>query len=100
MTKINRNELIPLFPEFQDVFKVLEFGLSKYKGSPKAWLDPAAPRMSHKQNHDSMFHHLAESFTGHDSDPESGLHPLLHLACRALMEYTRIQKGIRHELDS
>lgn len=83
--------------EMQDFIKVLQFGIDKgYE--PDNWLLPNGKRCSEKDMHDSMFHHLAESFIK-GKDKESGLDPLLHLACRALMLYTRRQKGIVHDED-
>ena len=70
------------------------------------WLDPNGSKSSFKQMHDSMFHHLAESYAQGSwfgkldrEDEESGLDPLLHLITRAQMMYTRIQRDIRHEDD-
>lgn len=102
MTEENKLDFI-LPGEFLDVFKVLDFGAKKY--TPNGWLEPDAYKMDHKSNHDSMFHHLAESlhqdFGGLNSrkDLESKLDPLLHLACRALMQYTRMKRGIKNEKD-
>ncbi len=80
--------------EFNDVFTVLEFGAKKYE--LQGWLKEDAYKMGHKDNSDSMFHHLSASFVSEGStDKESGLNHLLHLACRALMEYTRQKRGIR-----
>lgn len=80
------NKPSDLWPEeFNDVDKVLQMGAKKY--GPRDW-ETTGTRMNHVNNHNSMFHHLAESFVGKEKDKESGLHPLLHLACRALMEYT------------
>lgn len=86
------NPRLELPKEFNDVIKVLEFGATKY--AVNNWLKPNGKGAGHKENHDSMFHHLAESFAGRKVDKESGLHPLLHLACRALMAYTRTERGI------
>ena len=84
--------------EFEDFIKVLEFGAEKHGKSN--WLDPNGKKSSFVQMHNSMFHHLSESFSGHRIDLESGLDPLLHLACRALMLYTRLQLGIKHSEDN
>jgi hypothetical protein len=84
--------------EFLDVIKVLEFGAGKYEA--EGWLLPNAPKMDHKSNHDIMFHHLSESYSSPGSlDEESYLEHLLHLACRALMGYTRLEREIMHERD-
>jgi hypothetical protein len=84
--------------EFLDVKKVLEFGARKY--SENGWLKPNAHKMNHTHNVISMTNHLEEHECGSQSDHESGLDPLLHLACRALMRYTRKQRGIEHEKDT
>lgn len=106
MDELERKRLLTLFPEFSHVFNVLIFGMTKYGGTGDNWLEPNAKKMDHKSNHDSMFHHLSESFVLRDiqgienrGDPESKLDVLLHLACRALMMYTRMQRGIRHDAD-
>lgn len=91
--------------EFQDYLQVMEMGARKHGADN--WLNPNGSKSSFKQMHDSMFHHLAESFAAgnfpEDSfkrqDHESGLDPLLHLICRAQMLYTRLKRGIRHEQD-
>ena len=80
-----------------DVLLVLEHGAKKY--AKDNWLEPDGHRSSHKEMHDSMFHHLAESFSGVKEDKDTGLHPLLHLATRALMSYTRYRRGIIHPKD-
>lgn len=42
----------------------------------------------------SMFRHLAEASSGRTEDKDSGLHPLLHLASRAMMLYVRQKRGL------
>lgn len=84
-------------PEFFDVFKIISMGAGKYKLNN--WLTPDGARTSEKEMHDSMFHHLAQSFSNGDADKESGEDHLLHLATRALMLYTRRQNGIRNSKD-
>ena len=81
----------PEYPaEFLDVFKVLEFGISKGYAAD-GWLK--GEKFDHKSNHASMCRHLAEHYVGKLEDDESKLNPLLHLACRALMAYTIQQRG-------
>jgi len=78
--------------EFNDVIRVLEMGAIKYGAN--SWLKGI--HFNHRDNHASMSRHLAEAYVGQTKDAESGLHPLLHLATRALMEYTldtRYSKG-------
>lgn len=73
---------IPL--EFDDVVLPLVEGAKKYPGD--GWLE--GKFFNRRDNHASMSRHLAEYYMGVTSDKESGLDPLLHLACRALMAYT------------
>lgn len=101
-----------------DFFKVIAMGSKKY--ALNNWLLPTGKRNSEKEMHDSMFHHLAESYTKgqelvnvHKLDPtfnitahrktiadaESGLSPALHLATRALMIHVLRQYGVLHEKD-
>lgn len=101
---VDGNKLAPvndrsssIYPEFEDFKQILEFGAKKYgEGN---WLNANGNKSSFKQMHDSMFHHLAESFAGCRADAESGLDPLLHLITRAQMMYTRLQRGITHKED-
>ena len=70
--------------EFKDVYKVLDHGAKKYGAN--SWL--SGKHFNHKDNTASMFRHLAEAHNHKVADEETGLDPLLHLACRALMAYT------------
>lgn len=92
----NRYIVSHLFPiEALDVIRVWEAGAEKH--GARSW---EFGGLNTKTNHDSMFHHLAESYSGRTVDPETGLHPALHLACRALMQYTlykREQEGNKDE---
>lgn len=81
--------------DFYDLVKVLEFGAKKH--GAHNWLQPNGKKSSHSEMCDSMFHHLAEAYAGHTKDHESGLHPLLHLACRAMMCYVIQKHDIRGE---
>jgi len=86
-------------PEMFDFLKVVAIGAKKY--AMNNWLEADGKRSSEKDMHDSMGHHWAESMVGKGKalDKDSKLDPLLHLACRALMLYTRRQRGIIHEDD-
>lgn len=88
-------------PEFYDFLQVLEYGALKHGqvGDVANWESVNGAKSSHKDMHASMFRHLAESSAHMREDHESGLDPLLHLASRALMMYTRIQRGLIHEED-
>lgn len=100
--------------EFTDFLQVLEFGAKKH--GELNWLEPGGKKSSFNDMHASMFRHLAESQSqqtlGHTSscccgnvsflgrgDKESGLDPLLHLAARALMMYTRLKRELYHPED-
>lgn len=83
--------------EFLDIIKVLEFGAKKHGDTN--WLQPNGNKSSHKEMHDSAWHHLAESYAGNTADHETGFHPALHAAVRMLMIYTRYLRGIVHEKD-
>lgn len=86
-----------MLPEFYHIIKVLDFGAEKH-GSNN-WLEENGKKSSLRAMHNSMAHHLLDSRAGVRQDHESGLDPLLHLALRALMCYTRIQRGLIHEDD-
>ncbi len=83
--------------EFYDVYDILQMGAKKYKID--GWLDEDGHGTSHKEMHDSMFHHLAQSYAKTRLDDESQLDHLLHVACRALMLYTRLQRGLINPKD-
>lgn len=76
--------------EFQHILKVLEMGAVKYGAN--SWLE--GRHFTVHANHKSMSHHLLESYREMRKDHESGLDPLLHLATRALMEYTLRSRGL------
>jgi len=84
-------------PEFLDFLEVLKMGAKKHGNSN--WLNADGKKSSHKDMHDSMFHHIAKSYAGIRLDQESGLDELLHVASRALMCYTLIKRGIKHKED-
>lgn len=76
------------FPiEFLDIVNVLEMGSKKH--GKDSWRDKNNISLQHKNNHASMSRHLSEFYCQKLKDDESGLDPLLHLAARALMAYTR-----------
>ncbi len=93
---INVKDVYKMFPEaFRDMQKVVDLGGSKYGYG--SFLDSDNPSLQNKANHASMSRHLAEGFMGVTKDSESGVHPYLHLALRALMAYTRHTRGIKDE---
>lgn len=77
--------------EFGDVLLVMQEGAKKYPPGD-GWLMGKA--FSHRSNHASMCRHLAEHYMKVDKDHDTGLDPLLHLACRALMMYTLKKRGL------
>lgn len=84
-----------------DVFTVFEFGATKHpdSGDTPNFLTVNGNKCSHKQRHDSCFHHLASSFCHDTKDPESGLNPLLHLIASAAILYIRQKHDIVHPED-
>lgn len=70
----------------EEIMGVLKMGEKKY--GAHTWLRPDGPTSDNKSMHKSMFTHLSESFCFRTEDEESGLNPLAHLTCRALMVYT------------
>lgn len=82
--------------EWLDVLKV-DGGNGKHKKG--SWLEPDGSTMSFKDTHSSMFRHLAESYSGNRIDKGTQLDHLLSVAFRALVLYTRIQRGIKHPED-
>jgi len=71
----------------EEMRAVLEQGAKKHGAG--SWKMADNPSLQHKANTASMFRHLAEHHMGVDKDKDSGVDPLLHLACRALMQYMR-----------
>lgn len=83
---------IDLPDEIYDFIEVMIHGAKKYE--PNNWLKPDGVNSDHRSMHASMFRHLAESQVNLSKDSETGLDPLLHLAARAMMLYTRRQRGL------
>lgn len=83
--------------EFLDFYEILDMGAKKY--SPLGFMESNGPSTSIRDNHASLCRHIAEYYTGKTADDESGLHPLLHVATRALIGYARWKRGIEHEDD-
>jgi len=83
--------------EFFDFLEVFSMGARKHGADN--WLTAEGRKCSHKDMCASAFRHAAEMSTGVQADHESGLHPALHLAARALMEYTRRKRGLLTESD-
>lgn len=77
--------------EFNDVVKVLMDGAKKYDAN--GWLKGV--KFSKETNIASIRRHVSEYRLGGMKDKESGLHPLLHAACRCLMQYTVDQRQIQ-----
>lgn len=83
---------IELPDELYDFIEVMIHGAKKYEANN--WLKPDGKNSDHRSMHASMFRHLAESQVNSAKDHETGLDPLLHLAARALMFYTRRKRGL------
>ena len=78
--------------DFLDVYKVMIAGALKH--GKDTWMDEDNPSLKLKANYASINRHAAEYYCGVKKDHESGLDPLLHLATRCLMSYTRRKRGI------
>lgn len=98
-TSVVRDVPITIAPEMLEFTKVLQNSANKKKYPADNWLQEDGINSDHKAMHDSMFHHLAKSFSNQRIDNDSGLDHLLHLAMRALMLYTRISRKIVHPKD-
>jgi hypothetical protein len=83
--------------EFFDFLEVFAMGAKKH--GPDNWLTMEGSKCSHKDMCASAFRHAAEMSVGQQADHESGLHPALHLAARAVMEYTRRKKVLFTQSD-
>lgn len=91
-------KLVLKYPEMiEAIADVLIFGASKHKD--EGWLDKDGYSMDRKGNFDSKNHHAAAHFAGVNLD-ESGLMHLAHEGTRALMELTRLKRGITHTKDA
>ncbi len=76
--------------EFMDVLKIMD--PPKYTAG--SWLDRENPSLQPTANLMSMCRHLYKIADEDYIDDESMEYHHLHLAARALMEYTRIKRGI------
>lgn len=84
-----------LEPAIKGVCRILTLGAKKY--GMNNWLQPDGAKSSPEAMHNSMFHHLAQSYCNQLKDEESQEDPLLHLTTRAMMLYVLRQKGIQHD---
>lgn len=91
---MTRDEALNLIPEewLIGLGKILVMGANKH--GLNSWMDQNNKSLEHKANNASMHRHLAEHYCGILEDHESGEDPLLHLATRALMKYSRKVRGI------
>ena len=92
MRRVLARESRDLPLEWYDLAQVMVSGAAKH--GENSWLEPDNKSLEPKANHASMSRHLAEVYSGVTKDKESGLHPALHLATRALMMYTRYCREI------
>src|SRR4029077_3564829 len=83
---MKKKEYVIFPPEFLDVLQVLEQASKSGKYKPNGWLKGI--KFKKINNINSMYRHLMAYNYGEVRDKDSGLHPLLHVACRALMQYT------------
>lgn len=81
--------------EMFDFIDVMVYSARTGKYPANNWLKPDGINSDYKSMHASMFRHAAESSCGNRKDDQTGLDPLLHLACRALMMHTRLKRGLK-----
>ena len=86
----SKQEEIHIPAELSHFLKVLDMGAKKYGAN--SWL--SGNHFDAISNQKSIQHHLLESNLGIREDHESGLDPLLHAACRIMMEYTLRSRGM------
>lgn len=87
--------LMPFESALKGVCRILELGAKKY--GMNNWLQTNGTKSSSEAMHNSMFHHIAQSYCGLLEDEESHEDPLLHATTRAMMMYVIRQKGIQHD---
>ncbi len=79
------NNYIIVPESFKDVEQILKYGVKKGYDA-NGWM--VGDRFSKDKNTASMMRHLVKyGFMDRQLDTESGKSHLLHLACRALMQY-------------
>lgn len=81
--------------EFDDIVLVLMNGAEKYEAH--GWENGVA--FEKDANLASIRRHENDYKAGIIVDKDSGLHPLLHVACRAMMQYT-LDKRAKNDKDS
>jgi hypothetical protein len=76
-----------------EVELVIKLGMAKH--GKRTYLHEDNASMKNKNNFASISRHLAESYINQTGkDPESGVNPLAHAACRCLMKIARIDSKI------
>ena len=103
ISKKDRKEL--WHEDFDDLMLVLKPGAIKH-GARNWEKGNQGNKSSFKEMHDSIWHHIAESWSqgvtgkfhgttgGYKrADEETGVDPLLHAACRCLMLYSLIKRN-------
>jgi len=78
-----RYALVPI-TAWKEVVKVFMFGAEKHE--PFGWKGVPDARTHY---YEAAMRHLTDWYEGQEEDPESGLHPLAHLACDALILLAR-----------
>jgi hypothetical protein len=84
MTQKIAFELMPV--EFDDVAIVLQQAAQSGKYAANGWLE--GKDFETEKNLASIKRHINDYRRGIKVDSDSGIHPLLHAACRLLMQYT------------
>ena len=79
-------ELLP-YDALRQVVKVLAFGARKYEA--RNW----EKGIAYGRLMGAVMRHLTDWWAGEEKDPETGLHPLAHVACDALFLLTYELRG-------
>jgi len=80
-----------------DFFDVFLHGARKH--GTNNYMTAEGTKCSRNDNSASMLRHLAEFSANKQADRDSGLHPTLHLACRAMIGYIRDVNKLKHSRD-
>lgn len=91
---------VPKIPNFMfDFVKVILHEDSIKKHGANNWLNANGHTCDVKNMYGSIFRHVAKAYARDKIDPQSGLDHRLHAAARLLMDYTRDQMQLKHDLD-
>lgn len=88
-----------LISEFFDHIDPLYNSAKTGKYPVSNWMEPAGKCIDVKSNYASVGRHVAHAHTRQLIDKDSGLYHQQHGACRLMMDYVRLVRGIKHPDD-